>query len=187
MEEELSFCLEHTEEQMKNAISHLEKEYLKLRTGKASPQMFDGVMVDYYGVPTPMGQVSNINIRDAKSIFIQPWEKTMLEPIEKAILHANLGFTPQNNGEVVIINVPPLTEERRREIVKKAKSEAETAKISIRNVRRDANEEIKKLVKDGLAEDLSKGGEEEVQKFTDKYVKKVDELLTKKEEEIMNI
>jgi len=187
MEEELNFCLDAAEEQMNHAVTHLEKEFTKLRTGKANPQIFDNVFVDYYGVKTALQQVSNINVKDAKTIFIQPWEKTMLGEIEKEILNANLGFTPQNNGEVVIISIPPLTEERRRDIVKQAKIMLEHAKVSMRNARRDALEEIKKLQKDGLAEDLAKNGEEEIQKMIDNFSKKADEVFLMKEKDIMKV
>ncbi len=185
MLEELDFCIESAEEQMANVISHLEKALSKLRTGKANPQMLDGVYVDYYGTSTALSKVSNITAVDAKTIFIQPWEKSMLEPIDKAILHANIGVTPQNNGEVVIINVPPLTEERRRDIVKQAKNESEIAKVGIRNSRRDANETIKKLVKDGLPEDSGKDGEDKIQKMTDKYSRKIEEIFERKEKDLM--
>lgn len=187
MEEELQLIIEDADEQMSNSLIHLQKEFGKLRTGKASPQMLEGVMVDYYGTKTPLQQVANVSVIDAKTIFIQPWEKPMLETIEKEILNANLGFTPQNNGEVVIINIPALTEERRKDIVKKAKNEGEQAKIAVRNVRRDANDAIKKLQKDGLAEDNAKGGEDDIQKLTDAKIKEIDELLDAKEKEIMTI
>lgn len=187
MNEELDFALEHAEEQMVAAINHLEKEFSKLRTGKANPQMLDSVYIDYYGTSTHISKVANINLMDAKTIIVQPWEKNILSDIEKSILYANLGFTPQNNGEVLIISVPPLTEERRRDIAKNAKSAAEIARVSVRNVRRDANEVIKKLQKDGLSEDESKIGEEKVQKLTDSFIKKIDEKTTKKETEIMTV
>lgn len=172
---------------MKNSIAHLEKEFLNIRAGKASPAMLGGVFVDYYGSMTPISQVSNINVPDARTITIQPWERNMLNPIEKAIMNANIGFNPMNNGDNIIISVPPLTEERRRDLVKQAKSEAEDAKIGIRNVRKDANNDIKKLEKQGLSEDVCKSAEDEVQNLTNTYIKKVDELLSVKEAEIMKV
>lgn len=187
MEEELDFIIESTEESMKQSIAHLEKEFLNIRAGKASPAMLGSVFVDYYGASTPISQVSNIAVPDARTITIQPWEKNMLTPIEKAIMNANLGFNPMNNGDNIIISVPPLTEERRRDLVKQAKSEAEEAKIGIRNVRKDANTDIKKLEKQGLSEDMCKGAEEEVQQLTNAYTKKIDELLAIKETEIMKV
>jgi len=187
MEEEVDFLMDVTREKMENAITYLRDELLKLRAGKANPHMLDGVVVDYYGAMTPLNQVSNVNSSDARTILIQPWEKSMIEPIEKAILHANLGFNPVNNGEVIRINVPALTEERRKILVKQVKQEGENAKVSIRNARREANEEIKKLHKDGLPEDLAKTTETEIQKLTDNYSHKVDELLEKKEQDIMTV
>ncbi len=187
MEEEVDFLMDVTREKMENAITYLRDELLKLRAGKANPHMLDGVVVDYYGAMTPLNQVSNVNSSDARTILIQPWEKSMIEPIEKAILHANLGFNPVNNGEVIRINVPALTEERRKILVKQVKHEGENAKVSIRNARREANEEIKKLHKDGLPEDLAKTTETEIQKLTDNYSHKVDELLEKKEQDIMTV
>ncbi len=187
MEEELDFILESTEEGMQNSLAHLEKEFTNIRAGKATPAMLGGVFVDYYGSATPLSQVSNINTPDARTITVTPWEKNMLQPIEKAIQIANLGFNPMNNGENIIISVPPLTEERRRDLVKQAKTHAEDAKIGIRNVRKDANNDIKKLEKNGLAEDTCKGAEDEVQELTNSFIKKVDELLALKEAEIMKV
>lgn len=187
MEEEVDFLLDVTKEKMENAINYLRDELMKLRAGKANPHMLDGVVVDYYGALTPLNQVSNVNTSDARTILIQPWEKSMIEPIEKAILHANLGFNPANNGEVIRINVPALTEERRKILVKQVKHEGENAKVSIRTARREANEEIKKLQKDGLPEDVAKTTETEIQKLTDSYSVKVDELLEKKEQDIMTV
>lgn len=172
---------------MVKAIAHLEDELKVIRAGKANPAMLSGIMVDYYGTLTPLQQVSNVGTLDARTITVQPWEKAMIGPIEKAILTANLGFNPQNNGEVIRIAVPPLTEERRKQLVKQVKTEGENARVSIRNARRDANEEIKKLQKNGLAEDLAKDAEAEIQKITDSYNKKVEELLVKKEEEILTV
>jgi ribosome recycling factor len=187
MTDEVNFCIEEANERMEKAISHLENELRVIRAGKANPAMLSGLMVDYYGTMTPLQQVSNVGTLDARTITIQPWEKTMIVPIEKAILAANLGFNPQNNGEVIRIAVPPLTEERRKQLVKQVKSEGENARVSIRNARRDANEELKKLQKDGLAEDLAKDAEGEVQKLTDNYNKKVEDLLIKKEQEILTV
>jgi ribosome recycling factor len=187
MEEELDFILESTEEAMNGSVAHLEKEFTNIRAGKASPAMIGGVFVDYYGSATLISQVANINIPDARTITVSPWEKNMLHPIEKAIQNANIGFNPMNNGENIIISVPPLTEERRRDLVKQAKAEAEDAKIGIRNSRKDANTEIKKLEKNGLSEDAGKGAEEEVQNLTNSFIRKIDELLANKEAEIMKV
>jgi ribosome recycling factor len=187
MEEELDFILDSAKEAMEKAIAHLEKEFLNIRAGKASPAMLGGVFVDYYGSQTPISQVANINVPDARTITVQPWEKNMLQPIEKAIMVANLGFNPMNNGENIIISVPPLTEERRRDLAKQAKTESEDAKIGIRNSRKDANTEIKKLEKAGLSEDVCKGAEDEVQTLTNSFIKKVEEILAVKEAEIMKV
>lgn len=187
MTEEINFILDSTKESMEGSIAHLEKEFLNIRAGKASPQMLGGVFVDYYGSQTPLSQVANINVPDARTITVTPWEKSMLQPIEKAIMIANIGFNPMNNGENIIISVPPLTEERRKELVKQAKAEAEDAKIGIRNARKDANTDIKKLEKEGTSEDICKTAEENVQKLTDSYIKKIDEHLVIKEAEIMKV
>ncbi|MFM2228913.1 MAG: Ribosome-recycling factor [Bacteroidota bacterium] len=185
--EEIEFILDSTKESMIGSIAHLEKEFLNIRAGKASPQMLGSVFVDYYGSQTPLSQVSNVNIPDARTITIQPYEKSMLQTIEKAIMVANLGFNPMNNGENIIISVPPLTEERRRDLVKQAKAEAEDAKISIRNARKDANTDIKKLEKEGTSEDVCKTAEDDIQKLTDSFIRKVDEHLATKEAEIMKV
>jgi len=185
--EEIEFILDSTKESMIGSIAHLEKEFLNIRAGKATPQMLGGVFVDYYGSQTPISQVSNINVPDARTITIQPYEKSMLQPIEKAIMVANLGFNPMNNGDNIIISVPPLTEERRRDLVKQAKAEAEDAKISIRNARKDANTDIKKLEKDGMSEDVCKSAEDDIQKLTDSFIKKIEEHLAVKEAEIMKV
>ncbi|MGV3695793.1 ribosome recycling factor [Flavobacterium sp.] len=185
--EEIEFILDSTKESMAGSIAHLEKEFLNIRAGKASPQMLGSVFVDYYGSQTPLSQVSNVNVPDARTITIQPYEKSMLQAIEKAIMVANLGFNPMNNGDNIIISVPPLTEERRRDLVKQAKSEAEDAKISIRNARKDANTEIKKLEKEGTSEDICKTAEDDIQKLTDSFIRKVDEHLVTKEAEIMKV
>lgn len=184
MNEEVDFILESTEENMQQAIKHLEKQLLNIRAGKASPAMLGSVMVDYYGSRTPLNQVANINTPDARTISIQPFERGTIPNIEKGIMQANLGFNPMNNGESVIINVPPLTEERRRELAKQAKAEAEEAKIGIRNDRKVAMNDIKKL---DISEDLNKIAEENVQELTDKYIKKVDAIFENKEKEIMTV
>lgn len=185
--EEIEFILDSTKESMVGSIAHLEKEFLNIRAGKASPQMLGSVFVDYYGSQTPLSQVSNMNVPDARTITIQPYEKSMLHPIEKAIMIANIGFNPMNNGDMIIINVPALTEERRRDLVKQAKVEAEDAKIGIRNARKDANTDIKKLEKDGTSEDICKTAEDDVQKLTDGFIRKVEEHLAVKEAEIMKV
>ena len=187
MEEEVQLYLDETKDKMQSSISHFENQLSKIRAGKASPGMLLGISVDYYGNNTALNQVSNINTPDSKSILIQPWEKNMLEPIEKAILAANIGLTPMNNGEVIHINVPPLTEERRILLVKQAKSEGEDTKVSIRNARKWANDEFKQLLKDGLSEDAEKDAVDEVQRLTDEYSKKVDELVSLKETDILTI
>ena len=183
--EEIEFILDSTRESMDKSIEHLEVAFSKIRAGKASPQMLDNVSIDYYGAMTPLNQASNINTPDAKTISVQPWDKSMLEVMEKAIIDANLGFTPMNNGEMIIINIPPVTEERRRDLVKQAKAESENAKVSIRNVRKDANDELKKL--DGLSEDVVKDAENSVQDVTNEFSSKVDAFFTKKESEIMTV
>jgi ribosome recycling factor len=185
--EELDFIVEQAEESMNGSIAHLEKTFLNIRAGKASPQMLGSVFVDYYGSQTPLAQVANVNVPDARTITIQPFEKSMLQPIEKAIMVANLGFNPMNNSDLIIISVPPLTEERRRDLAKQAKSESEDAKIGIRNARKDANTEIKKLEKDGTSEDACKATEDEIQKLTDSFIKKIDDHLVSKEAEIMKV
>lgn len=183
MSEELDFIIESTEENMQNAIRHLEKQLLNIRAGKASPAMLGSVMVDYYGSMTPLNQVANVNTPDARTISIQPFERGTIPNIEKGILVANLGFNPMNNGESVIISVPPLTEERRKELAKQAKAEAEEAKIGIRNDRKVANNDIKNL----KSQKISKIGEETIQELTDKYVRKVDSIYENKEREIMTV
>jgi len=185
--EDVELQTEDAIEKMEKSLKHLSGELVKLRAGKANPTMLDGIMVNYYGVPTPLQQVANINTPDARSFVIQPWEKKMIEAIEKAIFAANIGMTPSNNGEVVRLNVPPLTEERRKSLVKQVKAEGENARISIRNARREANEEFKKMEKAGLPEDMAKDAEENMQKLIDKYYKKVEEIISKKETEIMTV
>jgi ribosome recycling factor len=185
--EEIEFILDEAKESMNGSIAHLEKEFLNIRAGKASPQMLGSVFVDYYGSQTPLSQVANLNVPDARTITVQPFEKSMLHPIEKAIMIANIGFNPMNNGDVIIIAVPPLTEERRRDLAKQAKTEAEDAKIGIRNCRKDANTDIKKLEKDGTSEDACKSAEDDIQNLTNSYIRKIDELLVAKEAEIMKV
>ncbi|TVR69841.1 MAG: ribosome recycling factor [Marinilabiliales bacterium] len=187
MEEEVQMILDIAEEKMEKALTYLRDELAKLRAGKASPHMLDGITVDYYGATTPLNQVSNINTPDPRSITIQPWEKSMLEPIEKAIQQANLGFNPVNNGEILRIVVPALTEERRKNLVRQVRGEGENARVSIRNARREANEELKRMQKDGLPEDAEKRAEQDVQKLTDSYSEKIEEVLKNKEEDIMTI
>ncbi len=184
MEEEIKFLLDSTKELMGNAIKHLEKRLVNIRAGKASPAMVGSVMVDYYGTPTPLNQVANVSTPDGMTISIQPWEKSLIPEIERGIHAANLGFNPMNNGESVIINVPPLTEERRRELVKQAKAEAEATRVGIRNDRKQANNEVKKL---DISEDLKKNLEIDIQKLTDEHIAKVDEILSNKEKEIMTV
>ena len=187
MDEEVQILLEVASEKMEKSIDHLDKELGKIRAGKANPKMLEGVLVDYYGTMTPLQQVSNISTPDARTIAVQPWEKTMIQPIEKAILTANLGLNPDNNGEIIRINIPPLTEERRKGLVKQVKHEGEEAKISIRTARRDVIEELKKLKKDGLSEDLEKDAEGEAQKIHDKFIKQIDEMVEKKEKDILTV
>jgi ribosome recycling factor len=172
---------------MDKAIEHCDNELQKIRAGKASPSMLDDVSVDYYGSQTPISQVASINTPDARTIVIQPWEKSLLTAIEKAIMEANLGVNPQNDGIIIRINVPPLTEERRRDLAKKAKGEAENGKIAVRNIRKDANEKIRKLKSEGVSEDEMKSGEGEIQKLTDAYIIKVDQLYDLKEKDIMTV
>jgi ribosome recycling factor len=187
MNEELELVIEEVRDRMEKAVEHLEHELAHLRAGRATPALLDGITVDYYGVYSPLTQVSNINTPDPKTILIQPWEKTMLGPIEKAILAANIGLTPVNNGEVIRINVPPLTEERRHQLVKQVRNEGETAKISIRNSRKWANDELKTLLKDGMPEDLEKNGVETVQEMTNDYSAKVEKVMALKEKDIMTV
>lgn len=172
---------------MDKAIDHCDAELQKIRAGKANPSMLDDISVDYYGSPTPLNQIGSVNTPDARTIVIQPWEKSMLNPIEKAIMEANLGLNPQNDGTIIRINVPPLTEERRRDLVKKAKAEAENGKIAVRNIRKEANEKIRKLKSEGVSEDEMKTGEGEVQKLTDAYIARVDKLAEAKEKDIMTV
>lgn len=185
MNEEIEFILDSAKESMEKALSHLEKQFVNIRAGKASPSMLGSVNVDYYGTQTPLSQVANVNTPDGRTITVQPWEKSMLQEIEQAIMVANLGFNPMNNGESVIINVPPLTEERRRELAKQAKLEAEDAKISIRGSRKEANNELKKL--EDISEDLKKNSETDIQEMTDEFIKRADRLFVSKEKEILTV
>ena len=187
MSEDLELIMDDTESTMQKAISHLESELVKIRAGKANPTMLDGITVDYYGSPTPISQVANINIMDARTISIQPWERNMLQPIERAIIASNIGMNPQNDGVNIRLYLPPLTEERRREMVKRASGEGEHSKVAIRNIRREAIEEVKKLQKDGLSEDVAKDTEKNIQEVTDRYIILVDKHLAAKEKEIMSI
>ncbi|MHC1706247.1 MAG: ribosome recycling factor [Bacteroidales bacterium] len=179
--------LDQTRKEMQAATTHLEHELTKIRTGKASPQMLDGVKVDYYGTMTPIEQIANVHTPDARQIIVQPWDKNMLNPIDKAIQTANLGFNPQNNGEVLRINVPTLTEDRRKDLVKKARAEAENSKVVIRNFRRTANDNAKKLEKMNVPEDEIKGMEKEIQNITDGFISQVDKILEAKEKDIMTV
>jgi ribosome recycling factor len=187
MSEDLSLTLELAEDSMQKAINHLETELVKIRAGKANPQMLDGIMIDYYGSPTPINQVGNISVLDARTLSIQPWEKNMLQAIERGIIAANIGINPQNDGNTIRLFLPPLTEERRRELVKRCQGEGEHTKVSIRNIRRETIEGIKKLQKNGLSEDAAKDAETEAQELTNKYIAFVDKHLASKEKEIMSI
>lgn len=184
MNEEIKFILDTAKEAMDAAIKHLEKQLVNIRAGKASPAMLGSVMVDYYGAQTPLNQVANVNTPDGRTISVQPWEKSMLQEIERGIMLANLGFNPMNNGEMIIINVPPLTEERRKTLAKQAKSEAEDAKVGVRNARKDAMNEVKKS---DASEDLQNNAEIDIQELTDSYVKRIDHILDIKEKEIMTV
>jgi len=187
MQEELNIVLESAEETMSKTITHLETELVKIRAGKANPNMLDGITADYYGSPTPISQVANITALDARTISVQPWEKNMLAIIERAIIAANIGINPQNDGSSIRLFLPPLTEERRKELVKRCNGEGEAAKVSVRNIRRDAIEDIKKMQKDGLSEDAAKDAETAVQALTDKHIILVEKHLAAKEKEIMAV
>jgi ribosome recycling factor len=187
MDELVKMVLDETKVKMEKSIKHLENQLMKIRAGKASTHIVDGIMVDYYGVMTPLNQVSNIGTPDVKTVAIQPWDKNMIDPIEKAIMQANIGITPENNGEIIRLNVPPLTEQRRRDLVRQIKAEGEDTKVGIRNARRDANDELKALQKDGLPEDEEKNGEAEIQKLTDSYIEKVDKDVAAKEQDVMTV
>lgn len=187
MSQELSNILEETTSSMTKAINHLEAELVKIRAGKANPSMLDGIMVDYYGNPTAINQVANIAAMDARTLSVQPWEKNMLQPIERAIIAANIGINPQNDGNSIRLFLPPLTEERRREMVKRSNGEGEQAKVAVRSIRRESIEHVKKLQKEGLSEDIAKDAEDDIQAMTDKYISLVEKHLTAKEKEIMSV
>jgi ribosome recycling factor len=187
MSEELHKYIDHARSSMQKAVAHLEAELVKIRAGRATPQMFDGLTVDYYGTPTPISQVGNISVADARTLTIQPWERNMIQPIERSIIAANLGVTPQNDGVMIRIFLPPLTEERRKEIVKRVNGEGEHSKVAVRNIRRDAIEHIKKLKKDGLSEDIAVDAEEDVQQMTNNHIAQIDKVLAAKEKEVMSI
>lgn len=187
MNEEIQMVYEMTKERMEKSLEHLENELSRIRAGKANVHILDGILVDYYGNPTPLNQVSNISTPDAKTIMIQPWEKTMIDPIERALMTSNVGITPANNGEVIRLVIPQLTEERRIDLTKQVKAEGENARVSVRNARRDANDEYKQMQKDGLSEDEAKGAEDEIQKLTDTFTEKVEKTVADKETDIMTI
>jgi ribosome recycling factor len=185
--EEIQLQLEEAKELMQRAVDHTAAELVKIRAGKAMPNLLDGVMVSYYGSPTPLNQVASVTTPDARTLTIKPWERNLISEIERSIVNSDLGLAPQNNGEIIILTIPPMTEERRKNLVKNAKQECEGGKISIRTVRKETNEALRKLQKDGAAEDEIKRAEDTVQKFTDSYSAKIDELLNKKEVEIMTV
>jgi ribosome recycling factor len=187
MSAEVDTIISDTQSTMQKALNHLEAELVKIRAGKANPTMLDGIVADYYGNPTPISQIANITVLDARTISVQPWEKNMLQVVERAIIMANIGINPQNDGNTIRLFLPPLTEERRKEMVKKCNGEGEHAKVAIRNIRRDSIEAIKKLQKDGLSEDISKDAEKEAQDLTDKYILLVEKHLEAKEKEIMAV
>lgn len=187
MQDDLNLVLDDAKDTMEKAIAHLEVELTKIRAGKANPQILDGITVDYYGAATLISQVANISVADARTLTIQPWEKNMLQPIERAIIASNIGLNPQNDGLIIRLFLPPLTEERRKELVKRVNGEGEQGKVAIRNIRRDAIEAIKKLQKDGLSEDTAKDAEADVQQLTDKFILLVDKHCAAKDKEIMAI
>ena len=187
MNEEAELVYEMAKEKMDKAVEHLDTELNRIRAGKANTHILDGIVVDYYGTPTPLSQVSNISTPDGKTIAIQAWEKSMIDPIEKAIQNSNVGITPINNGEIIRLIIPPLTEERRIQLVKHVKAEGENARVSLRNSRRDANEEYKQMLKDGASEDEIKRAEDSIQKLTQEYSDKIDKVVELKEEDIMTI
>lgn len=187
MSEEIQLALEELKTANEKTLEHLRQELLKIRAGRATPSMLESVMVDYYGSPTPLAQVANVNTLDARTLTVQPWEKALLDAVATGIINANLGLAPQNNGEMIILNVPALTEERRRDLVKKAKAEGESAKVGVRNNRKEANDFVKGLKDDGMSEDMAKSAEGDVQSATDDYVKKIDELIGLKEVDIMKV
>jgi ribosome recycling factor len=179
--------IDQLKDNLEKNLDHTKIEFKRIRAGKASPDMLDGVFVEYYGASTPISQVANVNTPDARSINIQPWDKSLINAIEKAIINSNLGFAPQNDGEYIRINLPPITDERRKELVKRAKAESESSKVGIRNLRKDANEKIRKLKADGVSEDEMAAGEDRVQKLIDSFIAKTEELLVDKEKEIMTV
>ncbi len=185
--EEIQLYLEEAKELMQKAVNHTAAELVKIRAGKAMPNLLDGLMVSYYGAPTPLQQVASVTTPDARTLTIKPWERNLINEIERSIVNSDLGLAPQNNGEIIILTIPPMTEERRRNLVKQAKNECESGKISIRTVRKETNESLRKLQKEGASEDEIKKAEDTVQKFTDSYSTKIDELLVKKEHEIMTV
>jgi ribosome recycling factor len=187
MSEALEKIYQDASAHMKKAIAHLETELTKIRAGKATPSILDGIMVEYYGNPTPLNQVANVTVPDARTLSLQPWEKNMLGPIEKAIIASNIGLNPQNDGSFIRLFLPPLTEERRKELVKRVHAEGEHAKVAIRNIRRDAIEHVRKLQKDGLAEDVAKDAEGRIQGITDKFITQTDTHLKDKEKDIMTV
>ena len=187
MSEELELQLLDATATMEKAISHLESELTKIRAGRANPQMFDGLTVDYYGAPTGIAQVANISVADARTLTIQPWEKNMLQLIERSIIAANIGVTPQNDGSIIRIFLPPMTEERRKEIVKRVQNEGEQSKVAIRNIRRDAIEQVKKMQKNGLSEDIATDAEKEIQEMTNTFIALIEKHLAAKEKEIMSV
>lgn len=187
MDEEIKMYLDDAKDNMEKAVQHSLKELNKIRAGRASADMLQGLFVEYYGAQTPIEQVAGITVADARSLMVKPWEKSMVIPIESAIRNSNLGLNPQNDGEMIRINIPPLSEERRVSFVKRAKAEIENAKISIRNARRDANEALKEMQKEGTSEDMIKRAETDVQKVTNEYIKKMDDILVKKEKDIMTV
>lgn len=185
--EDIDFYLEHAQELMDKSVEHAASELSKIRAGKAMPNMLDGIEVEYYGSMTPLNQVASVNTPDARTLMIKPWEKNMLNEIERAIINSDLGLNPQNDGEIIRINIPTLTEERRKNLVKQAKQEAENGKVSIRNVRKDTNDHLKKLLKEGVSEDQVKSAEDDVQKMTDEHTARIDTLLESKEKDIMTV
>lgn len=187
MEAEVQEVIQETSSKMKKTIDHLAEDLARIRAGKANPKILDGIMVDYYGVQTPLYQVANIGTPDAKTITVQPWDKNVIDKVEKAIMDSNLGLNPSNHGDLIRINIPPLTEERRKQLVKQVHAEAENSRVSIRNTRREANEKLKKLKNEGMPEDETDKAEQEVQKLTDDFVKKVDNVMEEKENEIMTV
>lgn len=187
MQEDVDMYIEEAKEAMEHALDHLKKELVKIRAGKASPDMLSGLVVPYYGSPTPLAQVANVSVSDSRTLVIQPWEKSMIQPIEKAIMEANMGFTPQNDGDLIRINIPPLTEDRRKQMVKQVKAVGEDTKVGLRSARRDAMDGIKKAVKDGFAEDAGKRMEDEVEAMTKRYSGKIDDIVAAKEKDILTV